>query len=258
MNISSMRIGRKIIASSGHDQKNIYVIKQVVQKTEKQNEKKVEVPSSSLMKHNNNNNHDTAKSLKLKYARKYGWRERAMKNIMVAKRSGLRRRQAAAVNTVTSRNCAATRLESSKLITRTNAILNEYKQILKKVKKGLQIEEKKINGKNDEVIRATNKYEKLLSMSESNEIQYILSDLKSKYDDQIARHSQNVVEQAKLNLNLKQFEAKNLKNIDDEIDRMIQRAKFKHDAYISKQKEYTKMVMRFSGSSPPKIQQQRN
>ena len=106
MNISSMRIGRKIIASSGHDQKNIYVIKQVVQKTEKQNEKKVEVPSSSLMKHNNNNNHDTAKSLKLKYARKYGWRERAMKNIMVAKRSGLRRRQAAAVNTVTSRNCA--------------------------------------------------------------------------------------------------------------------------------------------------------
>ena len=256
MNISSMRIGRKIIASSGHDQKNIYVIKQVVQKTEKQNEKKVEVPSSSLMKHNNNNNHDTAKSLKLKYARKYGWRERAMKNIMVAKRSGLRRRQAAAVNTVTSRNCAATRLESSKLITRTNAILNEYKQILKKVKKGLQIEEKKINGKNDEVIRATNKYEKLLSMSESNEIQYILSDLKSKYDDQIARHSQNVVEQAKLNLNLKQFEAKNLKNIDDEIDRMIQRAKFKHDAYISKQKEYTKMVMRFSGSSPPKIQQQ--
>ena len=38
MNISSMRIGRKIIASSGHDQKNIYVIKQVVQKTEKQNE----------------------------------------------------------------------------------------------------------------------------------------------------------------------------------------------------------------------------
>ena len=27
MNISSMRIGRKIIASSGHDQKNIYVIK---------------------------------------------------------------------------------------------------------------------------------------------------------------------------------------------------------------------------------------
>ena len=93
-------------------------------------------------------------------------------------------------------------------------------------------------------------------MSESNEIQYILSDLKSKYDDQIARHSQNVVEQAKLNLNLKQFEAKNLKNIDDEIDRMIQRAKFKHDAYISKQKEYTKMVMRFSGSSPPKIQQQ--
>ena len=128
MNISSMRIGRKIIASSGHDQKNIYVIKQVVQKTEKQNEKKVEVPSSSLMKHNNNNNnHDTAKSLKLKYARKYGWRERAMKNIMVAKRSGLRRRQAAAVNTVTSRNCAATRLESSKLITRTNAILCECK-----------------------------------------------------------------------------------------------------------------------------------
>ncbi len=86
--------------------------------------------------------------------------------------------------------------------------MSEYKKVIKSLQRGLATARKKVNQRDDEVTRASNKHNTLLSMSKANEIHYTLSELKSKYNAAKKRLSAIMVEKASIIKNLKNLKTK--------------------------------------------------
>ena len=238
-----MHVGTKVSAGTGS---SAYVIRQVDDEAPAAFPAPAVFPSKVREKRPNDQ-HILSK--------KHGWRERAKKNVQAAKILGLKRRQAALVNTVTDRNCTAARIESCYLITRTNSILSEYKKVIKSLQRGLITEGKKVNQHNEEATRASNKHKTLLSMSRVNEIQYTLSELKSEYEVVKGRLSSIMVEKASIIKRIKQFEVEGIASIENEVQVMLLAAKRRHEAKEKQHKDYAKMVSRYSDNGRKKDSQ---